>query len=344
MAEWWSMDVLDAQERTKGRLGKVLSGELDWSIFRAVPGAGQLDVDIDADTAPEVAWLSDRLRIRHHDGATVTDHGIWLPATPGRKRSGQRSTVTLKLLDKVELLNSPVGTYVTYTAGTVVTDAVVAILAARGETRLLLTPSAATLPGPLTWEPDRTWLQVANDLLTAIGYASLAAGLDGRLRVVPYVAPGDRTVVATYGPPSGRPMIESWTDEASLWEVPTGVRIIVAGNETTPGLIGSADLPATSPWSADSIGRDKLHVEDGEAVDQTTADALAQRRLLDRLQVTRRVTIEHPLDDVEVDQVVTHGPLGVTGNVVARKLRLGLGAVVEDTIRHIYTGGAMPWA
>ena len=336
----WRVELLDDQDRTRRILDGVTGGSLEWSIFSSVSGSGQIGLDGDQ----SIDWLRDRIRITHVDGERVTPLGVWLISMPGRTVANGLVRLDVKLSDKTELLNAPVGAWVTFPAGTVVTDAVARIISARGESSVAITPSSEQLGTALSWRPEDTWLKVVNELLGAINYSSIWADMLGRLVVGPYVPLEQRPTVATYGPEaSDLDMLPSWSDEADIFGLPTGVRIYVEGSDEVVGFVGSADLPDSSPLSAAALRRDRLHVESGEATTQAVADAIAARRLDDRLQVTRRVSVGHPMDAVQLRDVVLHRPLGLRAVVVQRKISLSVGAVVEDTIRHIYTGGELPW-
>ena len=83
--------------------------------------------------------------------------------------------------------------------------------------------------------------------------------------------------------------------------------------------------------------------KDLEAADQSVIDQHARRLLATATEVTRRVTYRHPVDDVQLrDRVRIRRP-GVDGVGVARRITLGVGPVVEDTARHIYTQGDPLW-
>lgn len=337
----WTVDLLDRHDRTKATLGRVRSGSLVWSIFRAVPGSGTLDLTRGAE---QIDWLTDRVRVTHSDGQTETPMGVWLISMPGWDTDGPVTRTTLTLLDKCETLNSPIGEWVTYPAGTAVVATVTGIITARGETAMSVTASALTLRTAQTWEPEDTWLTVVNDLLASINYASLRADMQGRLVIEPYVAPADRTIAAIYGPEPGDARLRpSWSSEADIYSLPTGARIYVPGTDEVAGFVGAADLPDDHPLSAASRGRPLLLVEQGEAADQTVANSLARRRLDEALQVTQRVTVAHPVDGTDIGDLVHHRPLGLDAAIVGRTVGLGVGAVVADTIRHIYTGGDLPW-
>ena len=340
MAEWWSVELLNQDDYSMGILGRVRSGSLEWSTFRAVQGSGSLALTEGGDLTPH--WLSDRVAIWHHDGDTRTQFGVWLVTKPGVEVDGPVTRATLGLVDKTQLLNQACGRWVTYDAGAAVVAAVVGIIASRGETRANIEPSTETLRAALSFEPSDTWLTIANKLLDAIGYEGLYASLDGVLSAGPYVAPEGRGIAKVYGPGEAK-MLPSYNDEMDLSEIPNVVYVYAPGDETTPGLIGRAsnDNPA-DPFS--TVNRpEAVFSEQVEATSQAAIDAIAVKRLADRQSVTRRTICTHPLDGTRLGDVVTH-PAGITGAIVQRGLRLELGAVVEDTVRRIYTAGEeLPW-
>lgn len=344
MLEWWSAELLDKRDFAKGDLPQVRGGTLNWSAFRSVPGEGSVEVTLDPELP--IDWLADRIRLTHHLGDRERAFGTWLISAPERHHKGPVTHVTIKLADKVELLNSPLGQWYTVPAATVVTDRVDDIIAARAGESPSITPSEATLTTALTWKPDDTWLQVVNDLLRAANYAALWADLTGRLRVEPYVAPGDRSVVATYGFHGEQfYMRDDWTDELPVWDLPTGFAVSTEGDETTAGMAARADLPAAHPLSAASRGREVLKVEEAEATSLEVLQGIAQRRLDEQMSVVYRATITHPVDDTELNDAVMHDPAGFRGVIVNREVRVqDIGAIVSDSVRHIWTDmETLPW-
>lgn len=338
----WRIELLDRSGHTKGDLPGVASGSLQWSIFRSVQGTGSIELTATPDI--EIDWLNDRIRISHIGAGRVTPMGVWLISMPGWKRDGAVTRTSISLADRTEALNTPLGGWSTLPRGTPVVQNVVNIIRRQGEQTVAFTPSAAVSSISMTWQPQDTWLKAANDQLRSIGYQPLWADLDGRLRCEPYIPPGDRPVVATYGGGDDHLRLRpAWEDEADIFRLPTGVRISVAGTDKAPGFVGRADLPREHPLSAHSRGREILLVEQGEAVSQQAADTLAQRRLAETIQVTRRVTITHPIDGTALNDVVLHDPLGLRAAIVERTVKLGVGAVVTSVLRHIHTGGQLPW-
>ena len=339
MAEWWSAEVLDRQDRPTGRHAQITGGSLSWNLDNAVTGSGNLSLSDAISINPYI----ERIQITHHSGTTATPCDVWVPSISGWSRSGQPvTTTTLALSGKTELLNRQAGRKVTYAAATVVTEAVEQIVRDHGEDRLTVAPLSATLETSLTFAATDAWLTIVNTLLAAINYRPLWADPVGVLHIEPHP---DRTpaAVASYGAGGQRMRRDQWSDQAEAWRIPTGVRIIVAGNQTTPGRVGAADLPDEHPLSAVSRGAPHLLTETGQAPSQVIADQIAARRLTEALQIARTVTATHPVDGVELGDVVRHLPRDLTGPIVARRINLGVGAVVEDTIRHTYDGGDLTW-
>ena len=349
-AEWWTADLLDASDNRLGRLLRVRGGSLEWSIFRSVKGSGSLDLTADPSAAIQPLWLgADRVRIEHHAGDPDGDHvtspfGIWIATRPSREYDATTERASLGLVDKTHLLNQPTGRWVTYPAGTAVVATVRGIIAARGVGPAVIEDSPEKLRAPLNFDPrDATWLHICNELLRAVGYDSLTADMNGHIVSGPYVAPDDRELVETYGAGAGL-MVPEWSDDANASDVPNVVHVYAPGDDVSPGLVGSAsnDNPL-DPLSTFNRGEIVAPVEQVEATSQAAIDAIARQRLAELSQVTRRATITHPVDHVALNDLVRHGPGGFAGTVVQRSVQLGIGAVVQDTIRRIYTGGDLPW-
>ena len=197
----------------------------------------------------------------------------------------------------------------------------------------------------MSWDPTATWLTVVNDLLKAINYAPLWADMTGRLVVAPFIPIPERLPVATYGAESDHLRLKpQWSDRADLYALPTGVRLYISRGSSSTGFVGAADLPDAHPLSAASRGGvPYLLTESSDATTRAKAAALAQRRLDEVMQLARTITVTHPVDEVQVGDAVSHGPLGINAVVVQRGVTMGVGAVVSDTVQHTYTGGDLPW-
>lgn len=342
----WRAALLDLQDRETGRQWRVTGGNLSWSIFQSVAGYGSIDA------TEELADLVDPDQVRigisrvitdDAGGKTVEPWGIWLPVIPGYDIDlGQGlARASVELLDKTELLNRQCGVWGSASTSTPVTSQVRAICAQVGETLTAIVDSPATLTTPIVWEPEETWLEIVNRLLRAIGYGSLEAGPTGRLGSAPYVDPDRRPLAATYGDQPGDLELRRVVPrEAPIYDVPNVVTVIVPATDTTPAISATArnDAPE-SPLSTVHRG-DRPLVEQVEAASQEIAQQIADRRLVEVTQVTDRISITHPPDGTHLNDRVTIRPLGATGTVVSREVRLDLGAVVQDVVRRIWTGGS----
>ena len=349
MAEWWTVRVTDRRGvavHGGGELPQIKSGSLEWSIFKPVGGSGSLEFDEDAEL--DIDWYSSWLQVRHHSDESGTEQirpfGLWMPVLRQWEHRWPRRSATVELFDACELLNWPCGQW--YSAGTTrtVVEMVREILD-RFDAMHSIVDSSAVLTTPLAFEPEATWLKIVNDLLAAIGYGAVRAGLDGVLTAGPYLAPERRLDRAAYGADQ-LPMKPTFSDEAPIWDAPNVVTVYSPATDTTPALLGTArnDDPA-SPLSTVHRGERRL-VEAHELASQTVADQTAARRLREASQITRRVTWRHPLDETWLDDMVTLEPLdGERVAIVQRSINLTIGAVVETTGRRIYTGGEAPtWA
>lgn len=345
--EYWQVDLLDSQDHAKGRFPQVAGGSLDWSIFKAIGGSGKIEFTDKPDFS--VNWFTDRLAITHVNESAaqpIQPMGIWLFAKPEKNYKQGITKAPLALLDKCELYSSEIGQWLTIPAGTVVTDKVYELLTTKAVgVSVSLTASTKTLSIALSWEPTDTWLTVINGLLKAIDYGSLWVDLLGRFRVAPYILPEKRPIRVTYGSaPGNLKLRDEWDDSLPLSDIPTGVVAFSKGDENTAGLRARVDLPDNHPLSAVSRGREKIKSINVEAVDQAAIDGLAARGLAEAVQAIRRSTILHPVNATEMNEVVRHGPLNYHGPIVERNVTLGLGAVVKDTIRRIYTeDDDLPW-
>ena len=340
MTEHWTIDLLDREEGVVSPFGRCTGGSLDWSIGRPIHGGGTIEV---VNPPDDIDWLTARLRITHHADGRHTRMGVWIPVWPEWDIDGPTRKASISLLDKLSLLSQPTGIRQQYGAGTHITQRVIDLIKARGEDAIAITPSSATTRGPLTWDPDTTWLRVINDLLEVAGYGALWVDGNGWFRAEPWVPPGQRPEAAVYG---GRAtdyrVLRSYRDSASLADIPNVIYAYSQGDSETDGLRGRASLddPA-NPLSTARRGEVVKVVKGLEAANQQVIDQHARRLLTSATEVTRRVTCTHPVDDTQLRDRVTLRRLDVTGVIVERRVKIAIGPVVEDTIRHIYTGGKL---
>ncbi|RRD03234.1 hypothetical protein EII34_15120 [Arachnia propionica] len=341
MAEWWSIDLLDKEENLLGTFGQIEGGSVDWNIDRAIHGGGTLEV---SQPPSGVDWLSHRLRLTHHRGEHTTRMGVWVPTWPEIDIDGDHRRMSVQVLDKTSILSREIPYMSEVTAGTVVTDKVAEIIRDRGEHAIAITPSPLTLPSTLTWDAKTTRLKQINDLLSAIGHGGLWCDGNGWFRAEPYVAPGDRPLAATYGgDPGDYRVLRTYRDAANLADLPNRVVVYSPGSSTRAAMRADAELPASHPLGSHRRGDIPRTYDGVEAANQQVLDRHAERLLAQATNVTRRVTYRHPVDDVQLRDRVHIRRLNIDGAVINRRIQLGIGPVVEDTIRHIYAAGDKLW-
>jgi hypothetical protein len=128
--------------------------------------------------------------------------GAYLTSTPETNTGSTPTTWAVTGYDILHVLNSPVGDAYTVAAGTGYLAAAEQILLDQGITQYTIDQSSASsvLAAARTWVLDTTttWLNVANDLLAAVGYQGLWSDWDGILHMSPYVRPLDRTTEWLY--------------------------------------------------------------------------------------------------------------------------------------------------
>ena len=341
MTERWEINLLDRKNYVKRELGTCKSGTLEYSIFRSVTGSGELEYNDFKNE--DIDWLHDRIGINFYKDGVKYPKGHWLMSVPEWQYDESIKKATISLTDKCALFDSSVGKWLTYNKGANVINTVIGIIKSKGETLIKATASTKTLSKAKTYAPDATWLEVVNDLLNTIGYDSLWVDDFGVFRLEDYVPPGERPIKGRYGAGGDYKMKRQFIDIADLTDIPTGFVAFTQGDEEVAGLIARVDLLAKHPLSASSRGYELLQSEQVEAADLDALKKIAQSRLNDKLQITRKAEYTHPMDDVELNDVVYNNHLLFKGPVVQRSISLAAGAVVKDTMRWIYTEGELPW-
>ena len=345
----WQVDLLDQDDQVKLADLGWSDGTLKWDQWQAVQGTGQITLNLDHRDADRVDWARDRIRIGHRDGDAETRLGVWLMSITRRTRKGPIHAAPITLSDKTELLNKPLGSWLTHPKGSVPTTLLGQIIATHAGTKYTIPASAETLDKAMTWQPEDRWLTVANDLAKAIGYTPLYATDRGLLASKPIIPPLDRPITANVGSGDGAiPLLPDWEDVYDRYNIPTGVRIYVARPNGTRGWIGAADLPAEHPLSAytrgkgDPRGHERLLVESGTYTSSAKTQEAAERRLAEAIRPQYTITTSGPIDGLHLGDIALLEPHGVTAELVAREIRLGTGAVVASTWQAIYPESEVP--
>jgi len=221
----------------------------------------------------ELAWGRDRVRpymVQSSATAGVTgcrfNQGVFLLTTPDRPLDQLPVTYSVTGYDQLHLLQDNIGDSYSVASGVNVLAAVTAVLTAAGITAPILldtSASAKTLAKTRTWpqtsSESPTWIEVANKLLSSIGYRGLWCDWNGAFRSEPYVAPASRPSEWTFDVGDLRVGIvaANRSVSADVWGVPNWWRFI-RNQDTTPvegsGRYTTENL-STGPSSQASVGR-----------------------------------------------------------------------------------------
>lgn len=160
--------------------------------------------------------------------------GVFLLSTPERRAGETPATYDVDGYDKLEILAHPHGTTFSAAAGAAYLTLVADLIAAAGESKVLLDQSAAAtvLPTARVWPLVRqsdddgategaTTLQIINALLESVGYRSLWVDQDGFYRSEPYRSPAERGAEWTYSADSATTTVaEDRTASADYFATP----------------------------------------------------------------------------------------------------------------------------
>ncbi len=298
-------------------------GSLDWSQDRSVKGGGSLVL---SDVGQQIVWASARIRIGMTVNGQTWPLGVWVPAIPGEDWTGTGRTWQVSLLDMAKLLDvAALRTSYTVGAGEVVTDRIRSLIEGAGLTSAV-TDSPQTKALASVWDPGTTRLQILSDLCDASNYLSVYADGWGAIHADPYIPPSQRPVVYEFVDGANCIYTPEWGRTQDWDDVPTEVVLTTEGDDTTPGLIAYYKGPDSSPASEAARGYAVTYVEQVDATDQPTLDALAQRRWLDKSTPQGTVTIRHMPVQLAVNDAVRFcsSRAGLDGTYVVQSTRLTL--------------------
>ena len=157
--------------------------------------------------------------------------GVFLMSTPERVVQESPPVWDVDCFDKLDVLNTPYGSTYSLAAGENVVEAVEAIIAAAGESKVNIEPSDAVTASVrvLSIVDNLTTLQVCNDLLDSIGHRSLWVDRDGFYRAEPYVSPTDLPIMWSYSADSATTTVgESRRSSADFYQA---ANVVVGYND-----------------------------------------------------------------------------------------------------------------
>lgn len=289
-------DLYSRIEAALGNLEGVEKGHVDFTSSASVHSGGALEV---VDNGQSVDWLNDRVKpVVIIEGLPEIALGMFVFSEAPEDWGDTGRSWPVKLLDKTSILDQDaVDETYALPAGTVITTAAVTLIASTGETNIAVTPSAATLSGPLTWPAGTTKLKIVNDLLSVAGYFSLFCNGDGQYIGKPYVRPAARPI--RYEFLDGEQSIYSpdFVKDVDLFAIPNKFIAVGQGDAATAALTSTAtNTDPDSPYSFANRGRWIVKSATGvEAASQTVLDDYARRRLIELTSPTSSIDVSHML-------------------------------------------------
>ena len=292
--ESFKVELLDYKDRTLGLLQGVVGGQLAWNANSPLQGSGSIEL---VGSQDEIDFSSNRVRLWRIVGDEEWPLGVYVLAAPGTVYTATGTTRSIELIDKITVVKDDCITQtLQVTSGSNIIDAAVMQIEATGETRILATPSSATLSNTMTWEPGTSRLQVVNDLLTVAGYWSLTTDRQGQFILEPYVDPAERTTSWVFEEGQASLHTPEWEHELPLWEATNHVTLVSQEDDDENVWVASAvDDNPDSPTSTVNMRRvlNPIVEENVEASSQLDLQLQANRKLRDNSNVVGTLQVTH---------------------------------------------------
>lgn len=307
----WQFTLLDRYDRPLRSLDGVTGGSREVVAQARLGGSASLTID---ERGQAIDWLSHRVQVTYDPGIPGVDpwpRGVYLLTSPNEHHDEFGITYEVGLQTKMLIIDADSAeARFSVAPGVPVTPIVRTLIESTGETRISVTPSAATLTSGLTWDAGTSTLTIINDLLGAIGYWSLWCDRNGVFRVEPYLDPEKRPIAYSFRHGSESVHMPGWDREQDHSSVPNRFIAVGQGDETTEPLVGVAlNENPDSPYSFQARGIWFTETEEGvEADSQATIDAIAARRLRDRMNPVARLSVTHAVLPLEANDLVEFIP------------------------------------
>ena len=176
---------------------------------------------------PDINYLSDRIQpfafLQMTDGNFAAfPLGVFLLSTPPRQTdSAQVITRQINGYDLTQyLVDMKTSDRYTIAAGTNYISAISSLLSGAGITQTNLTASSLTLPTALDWQGGTAYIDIINQLLSAINYYNLWFDSSGVAQAQPYISPSNLPPGYTYQDDSSSVMTPSVNQNLDLFSVP----------------------------------------------------------------------------------------------------------------------------
>lgn len=204
-----------------------------------------------------------------------------------------------------------------------------------------ITRSTKALPAQKVWDAGTSYLQIVNDLLTAINYEPIFFDADGVAQVQPYIDPQSRTAEYTYDTGLTSVLVPEATQRLDLFNQPNKWVLIVS--EPDRPLLKSTytNIDPASPTSTVNRGRTITDVKtEQDVVDQATLDSKVAQLAQEASQVYEELEFKTAIMPFHAHRDVIHisyPQLGVEANYSETKwgYELEAGAAMTHNARRV---------
>lgn len=306
-------DLLDRNERKKGELERVRSGEVSMKAFNTIKRTAKFTLEeeyvdvrtyytwkdvggqkwndlgekqfrelwsIDEESQLKIDWLNDRIQpfvlFQMRDGGWIEfPLGIFLLSSPTKKDEFGEIVREVEAYDGLIILDQDKFTERTFfPAGMLYEEAVKEIIKSAGITKInIQIPDKAVLPNDKEYSVGDTKLSAINDLLTAVNNTPLWVDASGYFRSSPYERPDRRASGYTYSDQELSIIVEGVEEELDLFDVANSWVVTVSNPEGEPMTARRENTNPESPTSIPARGR--------RIVDFRQVDDIASRTALE---------------------------------------------------------------
>lgn len=291
----YRVTLLDHQNNIIRRLDGVIGGTVSLSSATRLRASGSLEL---SELAMPIDWMKDRVKIEYvPSGMDPWSLGVFLLSAPVRSYSEVGSSWKVDLSSILAIPDADcTSSSLTISKDVPLVKSAADLLKSSGVGFMSITPSDAKPSADLFYDPGKSKLTIANELLAAAGYWSAHPDGNGAIRLSPYSKPASRPVAYSFSEGSHAIHLPEWDRELDAASVPNRVILISEGSHEKPALVGEAtNTNPKSPYSYSSRGgRWITEVQSGvEAADQKSISSQAERRLIELSTPTASISIHH---------------------------------------------------
>lgn len=320
----YTVTLLDSKDRVIRRLDGVTGGNITLSNSTRLRASGSLSL---TEACGPIDWMTQRVRVDYATSGQTWGLGVFLLSAPTRSYGEAGSTWDVDLSSPLALPDADCvdRTYVVK-AGSNLIDVAAGLLRDTGLERLSITPSTATASSDIVYDPGKSKLTIANELLSAAGYWSAHPDGEGQVHLDPYVRPAARGVAYDFREGARAIHLPEWERELDAASVPNKVVLVSEGSQDKAALVGVAtnEDPA-SAYSFQARGRWIVETQTGvEAANQESIDSQARRRLIDVSTPSASITIQHMPVPLQPNQVAGFSSQGHTTQGVVKEIEYTL--------------------